>query len=505
MTSPSRRQTLALGLGAGLGSSVLGMVSGPAAARGPDVDFTLLLVNDIYRMGALDGRGGFPKLAALVKAERAKGHPVLVCHAGDTLSPSLMSGIDKGRHIIELTNLIKPDVFVPGNHEFDFGQDIYLERMRAANFPVFAANLRRADGTPVPGTSDSTILTLGGIKVGVVGLALPETQAKSQSGDWAFGPALATLAREATALRGAGAEMVLAVTHTDRATDEALVASRLADIVLSGHDHDLALRYDGRTVFAESGHDAEYVTAIDVKAEGSGKALTWSAAFRIHDTAEVEPDSEVEAVVRRLEGDLARELDVPLGRVTNALDTRTGAVRQGESVFGSLVADALRKQAEAEIGLMNGGGIRGNRLYPAGAELTRRDVLTELPFGNTSVLVKVSGATVLAALENGFSEIGRPAGRFPQVSGLAVTVETGRPAGKRVTAVTVGDAPLDPARTYTVAANNFMLAGGNDYGMLAEGRTLVGATDGTLVANVVMSYIRANAPLTIETGRLTIR
>ncbi len=384
MTSPSRRQTLALGLGAGFA----GLTVGRAAARAPDTDFTLVLVNDIYRMGPVDGRGGFPKLAAVVKAERAKGRPVLVCHAGDTLSPSLMSGIDKGRHIIELTNLIKPDVFVPGNHEFDFGQTIYLERMRAANFPVFAANLRRPDGSPVPGTSESTILTVGGIKLGVVGIALPETPAKSQSGDWTFGPAVATLAREAASLRAAGAEMVLAVCHTDRATDEALVASRHADIVLSGHDHDLALRYDGRTVFAESGHDAEYVTAIDIKAEGTGTALTWTAAFRIHDTAEIEPDPEVLAVVNRLDGDLARELDVPLGRVTNALDTRIEVVRRGEAAFGDLVADALRHAAGAEIGLMNGGGIRGNRTYPADSALTRRDVLTELPFGNTSVLVK---------------------------------------------------------------------------------------------------------------------
>ncbi|MGF3026827.1 bifunctional metallophosphatase/5'-nucleotidase [Methylobacterium aquaticum] len=501
MTLPTRRQTLALGLGAGLA----GLVGETAAARGPDVDVTLVLVNDIYRMGPVDGRGGFPKLAAVIKAERAKGRPVLVCHAGDTLSPSLMSGLDKGRHIITLTNLIKPDVFVPGNHEFDFGQAIYLERMQAANFPVFAANLRRPDGTPVPGTRESTILTIGGIRLGVVGIALPETPGKSQSGDWVFGPAVATLAREAAALRAAGAEMVLAVCHTDRATDEALVASRHADIVLSGHDHDLALRYDGRTAFAESGHDAEYVTAIDIKAEGTGKALTWSAAFRIHDTAEIEPDPEVLAVVQHLEGDLARELDGPLGRVTSALDTRTEVVRRGEAAFGSLVADALRHAAGAEIGLMNGGGIRGNRTYPADSELTRRDVLTELPFGNTSVLVHISGAQVLAALENGFSEIGRAAGRFPQVSGLTVTVDAAAPVGKRVVAVGVGDAPLDPARTYTVAANNFMLAGGNDYGMLAEGKTLVGATDGMLVANVVMSYIRAHAPLTIATGRITLR
>jgi 2',3'-cyclic-nucleotide 2'-phosphodiesterase (5'-nucleotidase family) len=121
------------------------------------------------------------------------------------------------------------------------------------------------------------------------------------------------------------------------------------------------------------------------------------------------------------------------------------------------------------------------------------------------VLVRITGAQVLAALENGFSELGRSSGRFPQVSGLTVTVDPAAPVGRRVVAVRVGDADLDPARTYTVAANNFMLAGGNDYGMLAEGKTVVGATDGTLVANVVMSYIRANAPLTIATGRLIIR
>ncbi|GJD48879.1 Trifunctional nucleotide phosphoesterase protein YfkN [Methylobacterium crusticola] len=501
MTSPSRRQTLGLGLGAGLSATL----RAPAQAGGPDPAFTLVLVNDIYRMGALDGRGGFPKLAAVVKAERARGGPVLVCHAGDTLSPSLMSGIDQGRHIIELTNLIRPDVFVPGNHEFDFGQDVYLRRMREANFPAYAANLRQADGTRVPGMQDSTLLTLGGVRVGVVGLALPTTGTKSQSGDWTFGPALETLRREAGALRAAGAAFVVAVSHTDRATDEVLVLSRLADVVLSGHDHDLALRYDGRTAFVESSHDADFVTAIDIRVEGSGSGLTWSPSFRIHDTAETEPDPEVLAVVRGQEAGLARELDVPLGRTLTPLDTRTGAVRQGESAFGDLVADAMRQATGAVLAITNGGGIRGNRLYPAGSELTRRDVLSELPFGNTTVLVAVRGAVVAAALENGFAEIDRPAGRFPQVSGMRVTVDPAAPAGRRVVAVSVAGDPLDPERTYRVAANNFMLAGGNDYGVLAEGRTLIGATDGTLVANVVMSYIRAHAPLTVETGRLVFR
>src|SRR2546422_3277008 len=88
---------------------------------------TFILVNDVYQMSAqamADGRsrGGFARLAAVVKAERAKGGHVVFAHAGDTLSPSLMSGFDRGAHIISLTNMIRPDVFVPGNHEFDFGK-----------------------------------------------------------------------------------------------------------------------------------------------------------------------------------------------------------------------------------------------------------------------------------------------------------------------------------------------------------------------------------------------
>ena len=102
-----------------------------AAAAPAAPTFTLLLVNDIYRMGDDKGRGGFAKLAAVVKEERARGVPMLFCHAGDTFSPSLMSGFDQGAHIVELTNMIRPDVFVPGNHEFDFGTDVYFKRMRA--------------------------------------------------------------------------------------------------------------------------------------------------------------------------------------------------------------------------------------------------------------------------------------------------------------------------------------------------------------------------------------
>ena len=118
--------------------------------RGPKPrKITFILMNDIYQMGDTlmpDGqrRGGFARLAAVVKAERAKGGHVVLAHGGDTLSPSLMSGIDQGAHIVTLTNMIRPDIFAPGNHEFDFGKAVFLKRMAEAKFPVYAANLRAA-------------------------------------------------------------------------------------------------------------------------------------------------------------------------------------------------------------------------------------------------------------------------------------------------------------------------------------------------------------------------
>ncbi len=342
------------------------------------------------------------------------------------------------------------------------------------------------------------------MRVGVTGIALRSTPEKAQSGTLRFGPEAETLAEQARLLRAEGAEIVVAVVHTDRATDMAMLAAGHADIILSGHDHDLFLRYDGQRVLAESSVDAHFVTAIDIRCtregEGAERRLRWRPSFRIHDTRDVAPDPETLALVRRYEADLSRELDVPVGRTALPLDSRVASVRAREAGFGDLVADAVRASTGAEVGLMNGGGIRGNRLYAAGAELTRRDILQELPFGNTVVLVAITGEALLALLENGLADYGRPAGRLVQVSGLAVRLDPERAPGSRVLSVTVDGAPLDRARTYTVAANNFLYDGGNGYGALRSGRTLIGATDGKLVANEVMTYLRRNSPLAIREG-----
>jgi 2',3'-cyclic-nucleotide 2'-phosphodiesterase (5'-nucleotidase family) len=514
MSKITRRDSLKAGVAAG--ALAAAPLARPALAQGPAVPpaerptFTLLLVNDIYKMGEEGGRGGFARLAAIVKAERAKGVPMLYCHAGDTFSPSLMSGFDQGAHIVELTNLAPPDVFVPGNHEFDFGKDVYFKRHAESRFPYFAANLRQADGQPLPGHRDGTVVDLGPVKVGVFGVALAGTPAASSPGDLVFGPEMETVRAQAAALRRAGADFVVAVTHTGFASDFEIFRSRLVDVLLTGHDHDLRVAYDGRVAMVESGEEGQYVTAVDVTArvatvEGR-RTVTWRPNFRVVDSASVTPDPETLAIVRRYEADLSRELDVVIGSTAIELDSRSASVRSQETAIGNLIADALREATGAPIAITNGGGIRGNKVYPAGAQITRRDVLTELPFGNTTNLVEITGGDIVAALENGVSLFEQRAGRFPQVSGLAVVIDPSRPVGSRVVSVKVGERDLDLAARYRVASNNFMVAGGDGYAALGRGRTLIGGTDGKLMAGDVMTHVRRLGRIeTRVEGRITIR
>src|SRR3954451_15866739 len=174
---------------------------------------TFILFNDFYLMGEQpfpDGktRGGFARLAAIIKAERAKaaaeGRTVIVAHGGDTLSPSVMSGLDHGAHIVALTNMIAPDIFVAGNHEFDFGKEVFLERMSEASFPLYGANLRNAGGTPLPAHKDRAIITVGGVRIGLTGLAYEQSPRMSSPEDLKFAATIDTTKAQAARLRQEG-------------------------------------------------------------------------------------------------------------------------------------------------------------------------------------------------------------------------------------------------------------------------------------------------------------
>src|SRR5262249_18992903 len=356
------------------------------AGAAPDATarITFVLLNDIYLMAdelMPDGqrRGGFARLAAVVKAERAKasatsGH-VIFAHGGDTLSPSLMSGIDHGAHIMTLTNLIPPDIFLPGNHEFDFGKDPFLQRMADAKFPLYAANLRNSDGQPLPNFKDRSIVTVDGVRIGLTGATYDDSVRASDPGDLRFLPTVATLNEQAAALRREGADFVVAVAHVTREQGYQIFRGRAVDLLLTGHTHDLFIESSGRHAIVESSYDAQVGPRIDLRIEGRGGRgpgrVRWVPEFRVNGPGVGAPDPEVAAIVAKFEDELNKRLDAPIGTTAVELDSRAATVRTREAAIGNLIADAMRWSAQTEGAVTNGGGIRGDKSCPPGQTMNR--------------------------------------------------------------------------------------------------------------------------------------
>jgi 2',3'-cyclic-nucleotide 2'-phosphodiesterase (5'-nucleotidase family) len=463
-----------------------------AAKAEPSARLTFLLVNDVYEMDEnVQHRGGLARLASVVKAQRARAAAeerlLTFVHAGDTLSPSLMSSFDQGQHIIALFNDLGLDVFVPGNHEFDFGTEVYASRINEARFVLLAANLRDASSQSLQHHRDMLSLEHNGMRIALIGAAYDATPSASHSGTLAFAPTLATIKEKANTAREAGADFVVAIVHADKATGTALMQAHDVDVVLSGHNHDLHLDFDGRAALAESHQDAYYVVVIDIDLAKSAAGLTWWPEFKVIDTANVAPDPDTLAKIRAYQAALSKDLDIEVASLATKLDSRKEIVRSQECAIGNLIADAIRAAGEADIAVTNGGGIRGNRIYEPGTEWQRRDVIVELPFGNKVVTANVTGQAVLAALENGFSQYPHLSGAFPHLSGLKVTISATAAPGSRVRSVLVNGAPLDPTRIYKVATNDFMTQGGDGYRMLAGAHiTLDSGT--LLLSRAVMDY-----------------
>lgn len=477
------------------------------AAHAETVKLTILGVGDIYNFDESGGRGGMARLNAVAKAEKQAHENFIYVMDGDMLSPSLLSGFDKGQNMIDLTNVVPFDIAVPGNHEFDFGPENFAEKAKASEYPWAAVNITNADGSAIEGLSGTKMMEMGGLKIALVPVAQDTTPVVSSSGDLKFADSVKSGIDAAKKARDDGADLVIGVTQTPHNYDREMMASHAFDVIMSGDDHDYMTGYDGVTAYVETSIDARFLSpldlTVDVKEEDGKRSVSWTPAFRFIDTASVDPDPETQAMVDQFKDQLDASLNKEIGTTETALDSRRNVVRSQESAMGDLIADAMRARNGADVAITNGGGIRADRTYDPGTVLTRREILTELPFGNVTVVTEVTGQQILDALENGFSQVENGAGRFPQVSGMSVVYDPTAPAGSRVVSVKIGGEDLDPNKTYKLATNDYMLGGGDGYTALGGGKVLIDKGNGTLMANDVMDYISQTGKVnaTIE-GRI---
>ena len=490
-----------------LGGTALAAISLTPAIAEEVVKLTILGVGDIYQFNGDGDQGGFARLNAVAKAERAANPNTIYVFDGDMLSPSILSGFDKGQNTVDLTNMVPFDLAVPGNHEFDFGVENFLAKMAASNYPWAAINITNGDGSPVEGLGGVMWKEMEGLKIALIPVAQDTTPEVTSSEDLKFAPTVESGVAAAKAARDEGADLVIGVVQTDMSNDRKLISSGAFDVILSGDDHSYATSYDGRTAYVETSIDGRFLSPIDLTVtigEKRGERhVSWTPNFRFIDTADVAPDPESQAAVEAFEKQLDESLNVEIGATEGPMDSRRNVVRGEESAMGNLIADAIRDATGADIAIANGGGIRADRTYDAGTVLTRRDILTELPFGNVTVVTELPGSQVLAALENGVSQVEKGAGRFPQVSGMEFVYDPSAPAGSRIVSVKIGGADLDINKTYKLATNDYILGGGDGYSALGGGRMLIDAANGNLMANDVIDYVLKNGGITAKVeGRI---
>jgi 2',3'-cyclic-nucleotide 2'-phosphodiesterase (5'-nucleotidase family) len=307
-----------------------------------------------------------------------------------------------------------------------------------------------------------------------------------------FAPAIPT-AHAAFAEMGP-VDVRIAVTHLPLARDRELARAVAIDAVLGGHDHDPILETDGAAVIVKAGADVVNVGQVVFDVGGCDGRVRARRERLIPVDARIAAAADVTALEARYAALAERELNAPVGTTPVPLDAREAVIRREPTGLGRYVVEVMRRRVGGDVGLLNSGAIRGNRVIPPGP-VTRRDVHALLPFGNVIVLVEISGAALVQALEHSVDRLPRPAGHYLMTAGIEFVVDATAPPGARIGAVRVAGAPLDPRRTYRVALIEYLAQGKDNYPMLAEGTVLVAPEDGPgLVQAVLDAFAAGHAP-----------
>jgi 5'-nucleotidase len=518
--------SVALGAGAMLWVYADGGYRIALAQTTPAYTLRILHTNDHHARiePVLDGsrplHGGVSRRKRLIDQIRAESpDPVLLVDGGDVFQGTLYFNQFDGQADLEFYNAMGYELMTLGNHEFDRPAEVLAAFLDRATFPVLSANITAPSSSPIAGKfRPNVVIQKGSERIGFFGLTPQDTpELTLGSGGLTFSDPVESARAQVAALQAQGVNKIIGLTHVGFLTD-LRIAREVPGIamLIGGHSHTPLAPMNGVTqpsypelIAGPDGRPVVVVTAWEWGRWLGDITVSFDAAGRVVDIrgrptevkASLEADPGFEnriAVFRRSLDDLRKRV---IGQAAVALNGNRNDVRARETNLGNLVAEAMlagASQDGAQIAITNGGGIRAS--IPAGP-VTVGQVLEVLPFGNTLALTTIRGADLKLALENGVSQVETGAGRFPQIAGFRFAFDPARPAGQRVTAVTFNDQPVDPAATFRVVTNNFMLSGGDGYRALASGSDAVDS--GLILADLVERYINANSPVSAATdGRI---
>lgn len=472
-------------------------------AQSQTVRVTILHLNDTYQFTPVDGgrRGGLGRVMTIKKETLNENPNTIMTLGGDTLSPSVETRTYKGAQMIDAWNTVGLDYSVFGNHEFDLKTADLLQRMKESKFTWLGANVvDTKTGKVFADTPPYVIRSIGGVKIGIIGLLLPETKETSSMEASLNVTDYCSAARQLVPkMRKRGANVIIGLTHLFMQQDKKLAGCADFDLILGGHEHTLLQSSANGTPIFKMWADAREVGKFDLYIDKKTGRLA-SVDWEIIPVTDAIPEApEFAAVVAKYK-DLLDKLAVKVGATFVELDALSKSVRTKETNIGNFIADAYRKAADADAALVNGGSIRADLIYNPGP-LTMRDVLSMLPFNNPIVKVEVSGKLLADILEHGVArsaEDNEP-GRFPQVSGMSFKFDTRKLPGQRVSDITVGGKPLDMNKTYTLATSDFLVSrGGDGYTMFKDAKILISADKAQKDSDVFEQAIRSSPDSTIS-------
>jgi 5'-nucleotidase len=470
------------------------------------VSVTLLQLNDVYQFTPVDhgARGGIARVMTLKKEVEKENPHTLFLLAGDTISPSVESITYKGAQMIESWNTAKLDYATFGNHEFDFGPTVLNERMKESRFTWLAANvIDKRTGKPF-GTAEAFVIReFDGVKVGIFGLVLPSTKSESRPGpDVDFLDPCETAKEVVTKIHERGAKTVVALTHLSMSEDKKVARCAQIDVIIGGHEHTLLQSASGGAPIFKMTSDARELGKIDLnisKESGRVESIDWRVIPVTKEIKEAPEFASVATKYARLMPDLARVV----GRTSVPLDARSKENRVRETNVGNFVTDAFRAATSSDVALINGGSIRADTMIDPGP-LTRRDLLSILPYANKIVKLEATGKSLREVIEHGLSRTAEDSepGRFLQVSGIRFTFDASRPPGSRIVEIKVNGQPLDDAKTYTLATVNFLLSGGDDYSMLKNLKVVLAPEQARLDTDILERIMRSRPIAPKVDGRI---
>jgi 5'-nucleotidase len=487
-----------------LSLAVVLLTTGIRAQNADTVRVTILHLNDTYQFVPVDGgkRGGLARVMTIRKDALKENPNTIMTLGGDTLSPSVETRTYRGKQMIDAWNVVGLDYSVFGNHEFDIRTNELLDRIKESEFTWLGSNvIDTKTGKIFADLPPFVIRQIGGVKIGILGLLLPETRETSSIEAHLQIADYCKTARELIPkMRAAGANTIIGLTHMFMHQDKQLAhCAPGIDLILGGHEHTLLQSSAAGVPIFKMWADAREVGKFDLfidKKTGKLVSMDWEV---IPVTDQI-PDAPEFAPVLAKYKYLLDQLEVRVGATSVPLDALSHSVRTKETDIGNFIADAYRNAVGADIGFVNGGSIRADLSYNPGP-LTKRDVLSMLPFNNPIVKVEVTGKTLMEILEHSVArsaEDNEP-GRFPQISGMSFTFDGSKLPGQRIVEVMVCGKPVDPAATYTVATSDFLVSrGGDGYAMFKDAEVLISADKAPKDSEVFENAIKDSPNATIS-------